>query len=225
MAYVKVPVGRSKKRDESSKSMVDGLSSEQDCNSTNQLSTKFQCTFQQQSRQTCVTSSIANALEYLGWSEEAVIMENFGIAYIEEHGTSFKLIAKAKLKLDLLLGTKNLQGRRLEHEFDILNAEESDAIKLIVLQASDGDESHCVAVVRNLIFDSTMPHALLLNKKNLDYICGTNSLPYMNPTYTYVRVGYHYCPRTIFPAESYRTKKRKRRKRLQDLANKKLKED
>ena len=45
---------------------------------------------------------------------------------------------------------------------------------LCILHSSDGGLSHAVTVVDNYIFDSTTYRAMVINKENLDWCCGTD---------------------------------------------------
>ena len=43
----------------------------------------------------------------------------------------------------------------------------------VVLRSNDGDETHAVAIVHNLIFDGNFTNAMPLSQQNLDIICNT----------------------------------------------------
>jgi len=68
--------------------------------------------------------------------------------------------------------TKHQQKKKARTKvLDILNDCPPLAITIAVVQGKDGIATHAVSVVGNIIFDSTLPHALPLNKECLDWCC------------------------------------------------------
>jgi hypothetical protein len=60
-------------------------------------------------------------------------------------------------------------------QFELLQADLSIAVAIVILKASDGSTTHAITVHDKIIFDSNETEALPLCRENLDYICSTNT--------------------------------------------------
>ena len=178
--------------------------------------------FNQEDRPTCITSALANGLNFMGYEIEAKSMEDFGRNYVKEMGSSLELISQAPLYLIQLMKRHQWQLRALvKHKniaFDILHEIPTGDLKCLQLLSSDGDDTHSVAVIDNWVFDSNYPYAMPLTRETLNDICG-NNIKVNPPTYVRVKYGYSFVKRTLFHNEqettkmAERTKKQPKRKR------------
>ena len=75
--------------------------------------------------------------------------------------------------------------------------------RLIVLPALDGGCSHCVSIVNDWIFDSSLKYALPFNKKSLDECCGKGA------TFIGHAKGWHFKIRGILVTGKDHSKKKK----------------
>ena len=81
--------------------------------------------------------------------------------------------------------TKNITLSKLCQEVDSLP-------KLVIPQGKDGSINHAVAVVDDLIFDSTQSHAMKLKKESFDWICGSHGVQDLFIVIDYERIGSFY---------------------------------
>ena len=137
---------------------------------------------------TCLFSSFASALHYVGLTKLA------------EHVADFAKTFSARSKLGILnwkglnavmeRACKWLIPNRLEvATFDVLT-EISEFPTVMSLEAEDGSTQHAITVVGKLIFDSNIQRAIPLTRSNLNYCCSTEALP--NGVFKKVFFGYRY---------------------------------
>ena len=128
--------------------------------------------FQQGKRDTCLTSSLASALHFIGWEEEANKLETIGQSYVE--GRADQLAMLYHIIHDIM--PRWLEPKRIrKKEALALLQQQHDygTIKLCVLEGSDGSKNHAVTIFGNLIFDSNEQLALPLERHALDYCTST----------------------------------------------------
>ena len=177
--------------------------------------------YQQKDRDTCVTSSLANALFYMGCYNEAVQIEEFGRQFIERTGSSYQLIIHAQREIVRLFKKRYWDAFRLDNGCDILSLPTSFNLRLCEWMSTDSDTTHCVSIIGELVFDSNFPRALPLNRWTLDFCCGRGIRNGNTETkYANVHMGYEFRTRPF-----NRTTKRKcqnhRKKRKVDHSIKK----
>ena len=165
--------------------------------------------FQQEDRETCVTSSFASCLHYMGMKTFASWVEDFGCKYIEDFtNNQSRLIQQlaesissagdaSRFRLEWQLKKLNPQ------EFDVFIANKSNPM-LLRLCCSDGSVGHAITVYQGMIFDSNLKYAVDLNKQNLEY-CG-------DAGYLGISFGYECIP--IIRNNTPRSKSRVRKKKV-----------
>jgi hypothetical protein len=165
--------------------------------------------FQQEDRETCVTSSFASCLHYMGMKTFASWVEDFGCKYIEDFtNDQSRLIQQlaesissagdaSRFRLEWQLKKLNPQ------EFDVFIANKSNPM-LLRLCCSDGSVGHAITVYQGMIFDSNLKYAVDLNKQNLEY-CG-------DAGYLGISFGYECIP--IIRNNTPRSKSRVRKKKV-----------
>ena len=74
-------------------------------------------------------------------------------------------------KFNFKRGKKRLAKHRLDVEDLTVEHANSFDVHAVALIGTDGSESHAVAVVKGLIFDSSAKHAMTLSRASLDWCC------------------------------------------------------
>jgi hypothetical protein len=146
----------------------------------------------------CMVLSLASALHFLGLTELAKVVKREG-SRLENH------VFQPQKIVELMQDhARWLTPTRLRPKDSSSVLDEKSKVpypKMIVLQANDGGTEHAVTICGNLVFDSTCPHALPLNRATLNWCCQG----------TYVGVVDGYCF-----SEHSNTKKPKVKKQLHD---------
>ena len=130
----------------------------------------------------CLFSSLASAFTHMGHRTIAYhIHENMGPLVEQDARSQWQgLVAMlAAIRNETFRITKfNFKpGKKKtpKHKLDIIQlASERERrldVHVVALIGADGSESHAVAVVDGLIFDSSAKHAMILNKASLDWCC------------------------------------------------------
>jgi hypothetical protein len=126
--------------------------------------------YMQLGRGTCLFSSFASALHYVGLHEPAKEVAEQAVIWSTD-----ETIFNWQGLLQLVQSSCHwLVPRRLHKaSFDILK-DQSEYPTVLQLQATDGGTQHAVTVVGGLVFDSNCERALPLSLKTLDYCCSTD---------------------------------------------------
>jgi hypothetical protein len=122
----------------------------------------------------CVFSSLISALHYLNDYK----MRDLLTEYVATSLCYKKMRAVSESKSRDAFASKlmNQKGKYKSCLMENFNIFENRSMwpTLCILHSSDGGLSHAVTVVDNYIFDSTTYRAMLINRENLDWCCGTD---------------------------------------------------
>ena len=118
---------------------------------------------------TCVFSGFASALWAVGLEGLAMLVK----AAIPFTVNDPSVIAQLAQLLARSPGWLLPHKIKRASVFDLLSADLSTALAVVILKASDGTTSHAITVHDNVIFDSNERTAIPLCKDNLDYLCST----------------------------------------------------
>jgi len=143
--------------------------------------------YMQEGHTTCLFSSFASALCFLGLTDTARKISEAARAFsmdsaqgINNWNGLLQLMAKE---------CKWLQPVKIHGKvFDVMK-DISQFPTVMSLEAVDGGTQHAITVVGCMIFDSNCERALALTKRNLDYCCSTDDLP---GNYKRVHKGYRF---------------------------------
>ena len=124
--------------------------------------------------ESCVFSSLVSAMHYLNDYK----MRDMLSSYIQTSLCYRKMTAVSESRsrdafASKLMNQKGKYKSSLMKNFDIFE-NQSMWPTLCILHSSDGGLSHAVTVVDTYIFDSTTYRAMVINRKNLDWCCGTD---------------------------------------------------
>ena len=129
--------------------------------------------YKQNSDATCLFSSFASALHYVGLHRTAEAIGKAATIYsadteagIENWNALTKIMSEE---------CGWLQPRKVHVHEDILN-DVYEFPTVVSLEAVDGGTQHAITVVGKLVFDSNCARALPLTKETLDYCCSSNSM-------------------------------------------------
>ena len=129
--------------------------------------------FQQQHRQTCVYSSFASALWFLGLTELAVRVDSEAVS---SEGDPYALKRLAKLVHDHPTWMIPKRIKNSASSFKILEHDLTNALAVVVLKGiPDRACNHAITVFDGMIFDSNEKSAIPLTQPNLDLMCSTDS--------------------------------------------------
>jgi hypothetical protein len=120
---------------------------------------------------TCVFSGFASALWAVGLEGMAMLVKAAAPCTMDDPSVLAQL---AKL----ISSTPGwLLPHKIKHAatFDLLRANLTGALAVVILKASDGTSSHAITVHDNVIFDSNEKTALPLCQANLNYLCSTQT--------------------------------------------------
>ena len=133
----------------------------------------IQLAFPQHSRQTCIYSSFASALWFLGMTDLALLV--FSQA-TESEGDPHALKKLASLVHDHPTWLIPRRIKSAEASFNILQHDLTNSLAVVVLKGTpDGACNHAITVHDGLIFDSNEECAVLLTRANLDLMCSTDN--------------------------------------------------
>jgi len=126
----------------------------------------------QKNKKTCLFSSFASALHFLGLEKSAQDVQNKALEYSSD---------SSKGGLDIWKGLSDTMEKtcswlvpdNVGTHFDIFN-DLSEYPTAVCLEDMDGNIQHAVTIVGALIFDANCQRALPLNKKSLDYCCASD---------------------------------------------------
>jgi hypothetical protein len=149
--------------------------------------------FQQKDLDTCAFSSLASALFYLGYVEQAVLLHAYGEEWTLRNEELTERTLEAIVKFipttkKFKYFRKHYKPHRLNQNYDIFEKVPANEIRLIVIIMSDNTESHAVTVVNDYIFDANCTNALPLTLEGFDCCCGVDA------TFVGVSKGYHWRP-------------------------------
>ena len=137
---------------------------------------------------TCLFSSFASALHYIGLRKTAKDVADFAKTFSAQ--SKLGILNWKGLNAVMEKSCSWLIPKSLEVAiFDVLT-ETSEFPTVMSLEAEDGSTQHAITVVGNLIFDSNIQRAIPLTRSNLNYCCSTEALP--NGVFKKVFFGYRY---------------------------------
>ena len=134
------------------------------------------CVHQQKDKRTCVFSSFASCVHYLGHDQMGIRLQQLS------SNQSYRMnnLERLKVAVDTSLGMqcriKKYNGKgSLKHRLDPLNngemREKNDIAypTVVVLEGDDGGTEHAVTIYDNWVFDSNVEFALPLKQNTLDW--------------------------------------------------------
>jgi hypothetical protein len=127
----------------------------------------------QETKNTCLFSSFASALYYLGLKESAEYMAAQRDKYASDAKDGFdnwKVIGEVFRKTCPWLRPRHLHCKYFNVLTDI-----SEYPTVLNLESTDGNMEHAVTVVGKFIFDSNCMRALPLTMESLHYCCSTDN--------------------------------------------------
>jgi hypothetical protein len=129
--------------------------------------------YKQHGRMTCLFSSFASALYYMGMTEEAAYVHERSSVFSAETIFSLELWGRFRKTVNEACGW--LQLNRLKKHFDLLNYS-GKYPAVVQLRATDGGTQHVITVVDGMIFDSNCDRALQLDREKLDWCCSSDDV-------------------------------------------------
>ena len=141
--------------------------------------------FQQHDRQTCIYSSFASALWFIGITDVALLVVSEAG---KSQGDPFALQRLAKLVYDHPTWLTPRKIKRAATSFNLLQHDLTNSLAVVVLKGlPDGACNHAITVFDGMIFDSNEQFAIPLTRANLDLMCSTDT---RKATYQCVTAGY-----------------------------------
>ena len=143
------------------------------------VETKIIMKFQQGKKQVCLFYSAASALWHMGHKKAAKNMKQLGLMFENMDATTqFDALREVltehcpSLCIPVVYNghTSNSSKSKKTISHEELIACPSNALTIVVPMGEDLSTAHCVAVVNDLIFDSTQRKALTLCKESFDWI-------------------------------------------------------
>jgi hypothetical protein len=122
---------------------------------------------------TCLFSSFASALYYMGMTDEAAYVHDRSRLYGADTSLSLQLWKGFRQTINEACGW--LQPVRLYCHFDLLNYR-GEYPAVVRLKATDGGTQHVITVVDGMIFDSNCDRALKLDRDKLDWCCSSDDV-------------------------------------------------
>ena len=171
--------------------------------------------FPQGDQPTCAYSSLASALFYLSYTDEADAVIYYGKEYLSKESGLYDNILSSLIEFIKREPTFRLFRKRyrlirsIDDKYDILEESKKtpEDIKLFVLRQSDHCQSHAITVVRNYIFDSNGTNCLPLSTNGLNVCCG-------DETFVSVASGYLFEKSQFNGGQKSKSKKLKKQKIL-----------
>jgi hypothetical protein len=144
--------------------------------------------YRQHGAYSCLFSSVASALYFLGLHKSALHMSECASEYLSD---SYKgLDVWPALLREMKKCCKKLQARKIKSVITYNIFENiSEYPRVLQLQDKDGNTQHAVTIVGNFIFDANCAQALDLTRDNLDYCCSTDAI---ESTFLGVFYGYEF---------------------------------
>ena len=125
--------------------------------------------FRQGSRDTCMFSSVASALFFMGLRRTASMLHDQAARSTRKHlnGEKVKLMEEVFAKHEPWLIAS---GERKEYKSGLLRREDyiSDQLTMVVLGCIDGSRNHAVAFFDHWVFDSNETHAMPICDESLN---------------------------------------------------------
>ena len=176
--FFHVPLGSS--------AVVDGST-----DAPSELRTQVPVMFQQHDEEFCLVNSVASALQYCNYKDEAsqiaasasklsVLPGNFAITEL------MKLMAKVVSingKPTIYNQRRNKKPPKIMTMMELLVP--SPYVTLVQPMCGDGGADHAVCVVDDLIFDTRFKFALHLKEKTFHWICGSHGMKRLGPIYRF----------------------------------------
>jgi hypothetical protein len=141
------------------------------------------CAYEQGNMNFCLFYSLASALHYVGYVEEAkMIAEQAKLADNLEPRKQTQIMKEKMREICPSIGQfepfgffcrKKTKGTRGLSKKDLIQ-KKTIYPTVVIPEASDFQITHAVCVVDDLIFDSTQKYALKLKAESFNWICGTN---------------------------------------------------
>lgn len=129
--------------------------------------------FPQGSRQTCIYSSFASALWFLGMTDLSILVSSRA-SRSENNPFALKELAVLVHNHPTWLTPRRIKSA--ESSFKLLQHDLSNSLAVVVLKGiPDGACNHAITVHDGLIFDSNEEFAIPLSRSNLDLMCSTDN--------------------------------------------------
>jgi hypothetical protein len=145
------------------------------------LLTTVPCAYEQGKKNFCLFYSLASALHYVGYVQEAKLLAQQAEAADNLEPTRQRHILKEKMRLICpsigtyqSFGILSAQKKKIYMSKKNLIREKTIYPTVVLPEASDFQITHAVCVVDDLIFDSTQKYAMKLKAESFNWICGTN---------------------------------------------------
>ena len=146
------------------------------------LSTKVPTIYQQHGNRFCLTYSLASALFYCGFKDEAAVLSSLANTFSTLHfDQAIQSLIDFVQNLVPQIGRPTIYQRRTKSRVlriltidDVIN--EKVPYPTLIIPVLDGSVSHAFCVVDDLIFDSITPFALKLKKQSFDWIFNNREL-------------------------------------------------
>lgn len=130
-------------------------------------------TFRQHDRQTCIYSSFASALWFLGLEDVALLVVSHAAS---SEGDPWALKRLASLVHDHPTWLIPKKIKSAATSFNLLEHDLTNSLAVVVLKSiPDGACNHAISVHDGLIFDGNEDFAIPLTRANLDFMCSTDT--------------------------------------------------
>ena len=116
----------------------------------------------------CLVYSLASALHYIGLTNLGSQIYNLKGKIGGQADSWDRLRRLIVTRWPLMQPTLLKKG-----QIDLLKNLDQEVIYVVALEDGDGATDHVVTVVRGMIFDCNLQHALLVSQKSLDICCST----------------------------------------------------
>ena len=152
--------------------------------------------YRQDGRDNCVFTSLANALDYMGFDALAYKIAQFETTFMENHFENqydkcIQLVTRKVSDFGSKQFNKRYCAYRIKNpmHFDLIsNAKKNPTVMYhVVVSSVDGSSNHCICVFNNYIFDGNYTNAWILSRESL-FQC-------LNSEFAGVENGYMYLKR------------------------------
>lgn len=175
-----VPVGSNNKR-----ALHDTATMAQECILKDEMKSSISIQFPQGSFRTCLISSFASCLYYIGMREPAKAL----ITILKDSAVHPSIASSTAFFVDKVNTICKGFIFKSAKDFRVFNSDSWHIPASIILVGNDGSEDHCIAVYGGFIFDSSTSHALHLSKEALDWCCGPGGFRKIKKCYVLAKRG------------------------------------
>lgn len=153
-----------------------GASEEDGEKAPTEMITSIQVTFPQNGYDTCVFKSVASALTYLKIHKLAYFFSSVARKYTATPvDQQLTYLTVAALEREPRTFITKWMTRKRAMSLDLMKHTHRKQSALVVVPlGADGGIGHAITITGNYIFDTTLKHALKLDKKSLDWCCSND---------------------------------------------------